>query len=507
MVNLNWFSKLSDELGLYSTLYYSGGRGGGTGTLGSLERQPFVAGNKWYNSSPWTWDWDATIARNDTSQKGSLGILRNSRNNQWTVGAISKAIFDLNSAVKITAGLDWRTAEIEHYREVRDLLGGDYFYSEASDFWSESDRRRGLGDKVAYDFTNTVDWLGGFGQVEYSQDKLSTYGMVGYSAIKYGYTNNFLDDGTGNKLTTQTDNIGGWQAKGGLSYRATETTHFYSNLGIVSRVPIFDDVIDDGDGSLAQNPKNQTFFSAEAGMNFRSLDGVYNLKFNGYYTNWQDRSKTRSITNQDGSEGLIFITGMNERYFGLELEGGFQPTPLFRLNGSASIANWTLTDDVSGVYKDYSGESGAQNVSFDFFVKDLKIGNAPQTQLSLSGILMPVDGFQTQLVLRYYADHYADWDPFTRTSIEEVNGERVQSWRIPNYGVVDWHASYSLPFDLSGMQISVAAHVFNVFNTTYIQEATDNSQFNAFDKDHDADDAEVFFGLPRFFNLGFSVAY
>jgi len=51
----------------------------------------------------------------------------------------------------------------------------------------------------------------------------------------------------------------------------------------------------------------------------------------------------------------------------------------------------------------------------------------------------------------------------------------------------------------------VFAHVFNLLNDTYIQDATDNSSYNAFDKDHDADDAEVFFGARRSINLGVEI--
>ena len=41
----------------------------------------------------------------------------------------------------------------------------------------------------------------------------------------------------------------------------------------------------------------------------------------------------------------------------------------------------------------------------------------------------------------------------------------------------------------------------------YIQDATDNSQYNAWDDDHDADDAEVFFGLPAYINFGLTLTY
>ncbi|MBT4333412.1 MAG: TonB-dependent receptor, partial [Candidatus Cloacimonetes bacterium] len=148
-VNLNWYTKLNEDFNVYSILYYSGGKGGGTGTYGSIE---------WDYSTPTrTADWDATIAVNDTASAGSEGILRNSRNNQWTIGAISKAYYTINENLQTSFGIDWRTAEIEHYREVRDLLGGEYYYYDGNDFDTAADYEKVLGDKIAYNNTNTVD--------------------------------------------------------------------------------------------------------------------------------------------------------------------------------------------------------------------------------------------------------------------------------------------------------------------------------------------------------------
>jgi len=53
------------------------------------------------------------------------------------------------------------------------------------------------------------------------------------------------------------------------------------------------------------------------------------------------------------------------------------------------------------------------------------------------------------------------------------------------------------------------AHVFNLTDALFIQDATDNSSFNAYTANgltHSADDAEVFLGLPRRVNLGLSLA-
>ena len=85
----------------------------------------------------------------------------------------------MSDEVNVTVGVDWRTAEIDHYREVRDLLGGDYYRYTGNDFDSEADCNKGLGDKLDYHFTNTVDWLGFTGQGEYSSGPITGYGMAG----------------------------------------------------------------------------------------------------------------------------------------------------------------------------------------------------------------------------------------------------------------------------------------------------------------------------------------
>ena len=59
------------------------------------------------------------------------------------------------------------------------------------------------------------------------------------------------------------------------------------------------------------------------------------------------------------------------------------------------------------------------------------------------------------------------------------------------------------------MDVTVFAHVFNLVNALYVQDATDNSSYNAWTgdgKNHKADDAEIFPGLPTAFNIGFSAA-
>ncbi|SVC01508.1 uncharacterized protein METZ01_LOCUS254362, partial [marine metagenome] len=223
LVNLNHFYTISDNMRLSSIVYWSGGSGGGTGTYGSSSREPAVAGNKWYASSPWTWNWDARIAANSNNvdtkyhatESRSTGILRNSINRQDTYGVISKLNIDVNSDLKAQVGIDWRTAGIEHAREVRDLLGGDYYvYSGNKNDKTTASHIKRLGDEIAYHNSTTVDWLGFYGQANYTSGPLNAYGMAGLSSISYTYQDHFT---TANKVI-EADAISTMQIKGGVMY-------------------------------------------------------------------------------------------------------------------------------------------------------------------------------------------------------------------------------------------------------------------------------------------------
>lgn len=498
-VNLNWYHSFSDAFRLGTTFYFSGGSGGGTGTYGSMKYNYHVG----IDSPSRFIAYDATIENNEANADGSSsGVLRNSVNQQWTIGAISKATYNVNENLKVIAGVDWRTAEIDHFYQVRDLLGGDYYQRYDSDFWGDDGKQLKLGDKFNYNQTNTVDWLGGFAQAEYATDLFSVYGTAGYSTIKYAYTDHFRDDGTGDEYFLESDQIGGYQLKGGGLYNVMDGLGVFANFGYISKVPIFDGVISDVLGTMNPDPQNETITSVEGGVNFAGMDGMLTLNGNVYYTSWQDRTNVRNYTQPDGTEAVISLLGMDQTHMGVELEAAFQPMDLFRLDAAVSVGNWTHDNDVEGSYKNYDTDP-ATETDYTYYIKGLKIGDAPQTQVALAASVFPIDGLQAQLVYKYYANYWADWSPFDRTELED--GERPDAWKVPTYGVMDVHLTYLLPVEVAGLTFKVFAHVLNALDETYIQDAIDNSAYNSWDQDHDADDAEVYLGLPRTFNVGLQI--
>jgi hypothetical protein len=403
---------------------------------------------------------------------------------------------------------------VEHYREVRDLLGGSYYddcgRGCSSDFWTGTQGQRGLGDKINYDNQNTIGWLGTYLQAEKADLDGSFYGMLGWARNSYTFEDFFADDGTGNPLVLESGGLTGFQVKGGAVRNVTDEWSVFANAGYVSKVPIFDGVIDDINGVKLDDPQNEKFLSFEAGVSYRSLNRGVSFDANLYHTTWKDRANNMFVRDLlgDNQDGLVRLLGVDARHMGIEMQGAYQPSDLVRFDLAASIGNWTYLDDVQG---QFITDDRQNTITYDFYIKDLKVADAPQTQFAYSASLFPVDGLYVQAVGKTFGNHYAEFDPFDRTDDEvDADGDRVQSWQPPGYTVFDVHASYSLGDILpvwNGADLRIFANMYNVFDELYIQDAVDNSSFNDFDEDHDADDAEVYLGYPRNINIGFQITF
>ena len=414
---------------------------------------------------------------------------------------------DLNSNLKLGFGLDIRTAEIYHVKYIRDLLGGSYFVNTDSDFDAPG-TQKGLGDPVDYNFTNYISWTGFYGQVLYSQGPINAFAMAGYSKTNFRHVNKFKDDGTGNKLELEQKGLTGYQLKGGLRYAVSDAISLFGNFGSVSKLPNFDQVIDDYTAIVNPDQKNEEFKSMEVGADYRN--GPVTLTGTYYNTTWSERVfKYEEYELESGNEITAWLHGVDAKHSGIEFTAAWQPIDMVRVDLAGSIGDWKHTDNASGDIRFKSvdplyGDAADTSYTVTYYIKDLPTGSAPQSQYVVGISLFPIEGFKAQLLTRMNANYYSTFNPFSRTSSGDSG---INSWKIPDYTVIDLHASYNLPVNIAGVNPTVFLHVFNLTDEKYILQAVDNSQYSAWDQDHDADDAEVFFGLPMRWNLGLSVNF
>ena len=495
IVQLNSYNKLNDTMTLASSLYYSGGEGGGSGSAGSIRWKSDGSGR----------DYDETIRRNrldfvDGYGYQSRGILRGSRNNQATFGVVSKLDMKIDDMWSATFGVDIRTAEVEHYREVYNLLGGDFYVNTSNPNWNEDEQKRGLGDKVFYDNTNTIDWMGGYAQANYN-DGMGTTGFAMFGATTASYTaeNHFSIE----KEKVEADAEMGYQMKVGGSKALNDTWQLFGNMSYSAMTPSLDKLIDDNNYVLNSGFENEKATWVDFGTRFKSVNGQWAGSMNYYWALWSDRNQSGTSEALDGTESFFNISGLNELHQGLEYSIAYQPIPVLRIDIRGHESDWRFTDDLSYTYNEIEADPSSEE-TFELYVKDVMISGAPQSQTNLI-----VTGFFNRLKVsaeaQSFSKQYPRWGYDGAIQdlaflLGEGNTFAEDAYVTGNTTLVNFNSAYTT--ELMGKAVTFNASVFNATDELYVGDFVD-----AYDGSGDVSDLRVRIGQPRSYNIGVTINY
>ena len=523
-VTLKDFWTINKKLSWSNLAYMSIGRGGGQRYFGSsstilrdedglIDWNQIEYNNQWKTLFGTTYS-TVDIAHDPTKLKSSQ-ILSSSVNNHFWVGGLSQFDYKLNDKIDIAGGVDYRWYKGEHYTEIRDLLGGDYFVNTADE--NAATAMKVVGDKIAGQaFQNyrdgNVQWAGGFGQMEYAHGRWTAFvnlsGVVnGYRGIDYfqkrkmqvgdslieiGYADTVEYQGT----TYTRDSEGleysntGWKwlaggtIKAGANLNLTERSNFFLNLGYLNRTPQFSNVIDNNTNEFFVEILNEKIYAFEFGYGYRSKK--VSLNANGYFTYWENKPFPYGVQVPDPLDPTEFlranVNGMDALHIGGEVDMAYYVSKKLSIEGMLSIGDWTWQSseiiDVVGT-------------QFEFDAKGVHVGDAAQSTYAASLRYEFVKNGYVKLKYTYFDRYYSNFDPFSLTG---ANGG-TESWRIPSYGLMSLHAGYRLQFEKSALQFR--ANAFNLLNSFYISDARTNQFGTAFD----ANSAGVFVGQGITFNL------
>lgn len=483
--SLNHEWTFSENSFLSTALYASWGTGGGGGTAGS-NRDLF---NIRLGGADQPIDLDNIVEINRANgANGSEAILRASRNDHSWFGALSTFKTKLNDNLDFIAGLDLRTYTGRHFREVTDLLGGNYYLS--NDDINNPNQAIGVGDKFSYNNDGEVGWLGLFAQLEYNTDKISAFVALAGSNTSYRRIDyfNYLD--SDDLQTTDKYNFGGYSAKGGLNYRINDVHNIFMNVGYFEKAAFFDAVFLQFDNEhINADAENQKIFSAELGYGLRSEQ--FSANFNIYRTEWNDRTLTRSFQNPDGTFSAANILGVNALHQGVELDFEYRPSDRIRFTGMLSLGNWEWANDVTDVQIFDEEQNLIQTV--DLYIEGLKVSDAAQTTAALGMDWEVMEKTHFTVDYNYFDNLYARYDPNNRGT-----EGAPQAWKAPSYGTFD--ASLRYGFKIMDLDAQVIGRMHNVFDTDYVQSALDGSN---------SDDLTslVWFGFGRTFNVSAKIKF
>ncbi len=481
-VSLNHYWDASDRLYIASSLYGSWGRGGGSGPYGNIGT---------YRSAYRTGDaadlinWSAVQAANAQVTNGigdyntgeNFYFLRGSMNEHDWYGLLSKFIYELNDDMDLTFGVDWRSYKGVHYRKPLEFFGLTGFnergFADYPDgkIVNTDEAAFGLDDernKIAYDNDGIVDWLGGFTEYEYSTDQLTfTIGgaLSNKSYERVDRQNYAADDPN---RTSDRYSFLGYTLKGGASYNVTDNHSFFGNAGYLSVAPVFD-IVFPNYNNVDVNPdaENEKTIGFEAGYQYRS--SKFGVNLNGYYTNWKDKSFVRSFNNANTNERFYAnLSGVEALHKGIEFDASIKPVEKLKFNLMAAFNDWKWKNNVNANIFDDNNQL-VDTVSA--YMKNLKVGNAPQTQLAIMGDWSPFKQLSLDATYKYFTNYYADFDPVSRST---PSSEGVQALKLPSYGLLDLGATLKFPFREKN-ELFVRGNVYNVLDELYIADARDDS--------------------------------
>ena len=496
IVQVNSYNQVRDDMLLSTALYYSGGEGGGSGSAGSIRWKSDGSGR----------DYDETIRRNtldwvDGYGYQSRGILRGSRNNQYTYGVMSKLDYDVSESILLTVGLDLRTAEVEHYRQVYDLLGGNVYYDSSNDNWTtDQEKYRTLGDKIQYDETNTIDWQGGYAQVSYNGgDGATAFGMFGTTSASYSVQDHFQ---LGEPIL-EADAETGYQMKLGGTYPINDTWLLFGNLSTANLTPTLDKLIDD-----AQFIKNTSFENEKAtwfdiGARFKAANGQWTGSLNYYSSEWSDRAQSGIVEDLSGNESFFNIQGLNENHSGLEYSIAYQPIPVLRIDARGHVSDWRFTDNLNYTYYEVLGDP-TTSTNFNLYVKDVMVSGAPQEahNLIFTGFW---NTMKASLEVEHFGKQYPRWGyDGAIQDLAFLLGEN-NTFADDAY-ITDFTTLYNLKFqygmNVGGKDVTLNAYVHNAGDELYVGDFVD-----AYDGSGDVANLRVRLGQPRSWVLGFTINY
>jgi len=493
VMNLNWDFNISDNTTLSTVAYASWGRGGGTGPRGNGRiRTPDPDGDgPLYGQIdyPAINDQNALIGVGGDygGEFGAGYIRRGSMNNHQWYGLVSSVDHKFSENFTANLGVDFRFYTGDHFRQVVDLYGLSGWSNDSSDNlpddhvvtntyeatpWSTLFDFAPEEDRIAYDNSETINYQGVFGQMEYATDKFSVFFQGAFSNQSYEREDRF-HPATSDKVSKT-----GYNVKGGVSYSINQNNVIFLNGGYYSRQPYLDNIFDRRSGHITEliNPEveNEDITSFEAGYHFKA--NRFRANFNAYVTDWDNRTLSSFDTLDNGTpdddaddiEITILQTGVRQYHSGAELDLFWKASDWLTIQGFMSAGSWYYkgTADI----KVYNADTGDLITEEDDVNRNgIKVSTAPQFTTGIGFEARIIKGLSIDARTKYVENHYEFTNEFT--SAEDFSGTELAGYALTNAGL-------TYRFDLGSNLMTLRGNVFNVFDRSALQQSDRFGYYN-----------------------------
>ena len=334
--------------------------------------------------------------------------------------------------ISLTAALTYQWEQVRHYKELTDLLGGEYFvdlnqfgardFPTNADVTSQNDLNRTnrilhVGDQYGYDYYATIHKTSAWLQPYFKFNHIEFYVSGALTHNYYWRTGNTR---TGLYPTTsygdsKKTSMFTYAFKAGLQYKINGKNYIFANGMISTQAPTFANTFASPRlrNEIVPNLTAENMYSAELG--FQHISSILGLKFTLFYTEFQNELSTRTFYHDDFRTNVNYnLSGINKRHFGGDLKLDVKIYQGLSANFYGSIGRYLYSSNASAyITKDNSAE--VLQSSQTTYIKNFYEGGTPQMAYSLGFRYNSKQNWYLALNLNYFDWMYVEVNPVRRT--------------------------------------------------------------------------------------------
>ena len=348
--------------------------------------------------------WDNLIAANQLQPETSNG-----RQSSYVVAdkVEDAKKFNLNSTlnhtfsdhISLTAGLTYQWEKVRNYKQLTDLLGGDY-YVNLNDFAIQDfptnpevlqndvlhpNRILHVGDIYGYDWSSQIHKASGWIQPYFKFNHVEFFVAAQLSNSYYWRTGNvenglFPTNSLGDSKKVEMFN---YALKAGLQYKLNGKNYLYLNAETKTAPPTFRNTFlsPDTRNDLVPNLKSETVYSAELGYQYKTQR--VKLKASVFYTQTLNSIQSYSFFHEDYRTNVNYnLSGINTSRYGAELGADVKIYKGFSADFVGNIGRYQYSDNaLATITQDNSNNVLASNQTS--YLKNYFLGGMPQMSYSL----------------------------------------------------------------------------------------------------------------------------
>ncbi len=404
----------------------------------------------------------------------------------------------VSNRLSIYGGLNYQIQQTEHYREMLDLLGGDYYvnhnrFAERTFLGNEQYKQNDLnnpdgiireGDKFNYHYGAFVQKGSAWLQSVYYLGRFDLYGAVSLGIDNF-YRNGMFKNGVYHNESYGKSKHYGFltgQARGGITYKIDGRQNIIANAAWIQNAPKFDNIFIAPrirNTALEQQDK-EDIKSIELGYLYTHHKMLFSLK--AFATDINNSTQTLRFYHEEIKNFVTYaMQNVDTRHIGMEISLSVKIQPQLSLVSAVNLMQvfYTNRPNVS-IYKD--NDTMGTVTQEAVYIKNYFVGNAPQTVYNAGLLYFNDQKWSANIFANFAHDNYVSINPTRRTeqattlipSNSEQYNNILSQQKLPSFFTVDFRVAKTITIAAksqrsnNALALNIAAGINNLSNNQMI---------------------------------------